>query len=279
MDTHNIKKHSPEQNEFLVRNISHSNPYDFAKLHRHTYYEVFLFEKADKGCQIIDFENYSLNSKSLYIVAPNQVHLMKRKKNEDGIVLQFTRDFLQTCISPIQFDLLYQFRTSPQTTLSNSKFKQLYSSFQKLKSIFESKDNYKLKQTQHYFAYSIFQILEVLSSSVKLNENKSIAYEFLEIAESNFKEQRKVSVYAQQLTISVNSLNKCLKNKFGKTALEILHNLLLTEVKRLLLVEQISNKEISFALNFDSPSSYSRFIRKQTGLSPSELKSNLHRNS
>lgn len=257
---------------FKAYDISHDNPYDFNQIHRHTYFEIFLFKNGDNGSQIIDFTKYEINSKNLYIVAPNQVHLMQRKIDEDGIVIQFTNEFLQTSISPIQLDWLYQIRTSPQTALSDVNFDKIYFSFEKLKKLYLLKGNYRQEQIRHYFAYTIFQILELLPTNIHIHDNKKIVYQFIEMAEQNFKEQTKVNTYANKLAISVSHLNRALKDRFGKTALEILHDLLLVEIKRLLLVEQLSNKEISYILNFDSQSSFSRFVRKHTGYSPSNFK-------
>lgn len=269
-----MKNHSFDFKDlgFKAYVVSHDNPYDFNQMHRHTYFEIFLFTHGFKGSQIIDFIKHEIKSKNLYIVAPNQVHLMQRKVDEDGIVIQFTNEFLQTSISPIQLDWLYQIRTSPQTALSDVNFDKLYFSFKKLEKLYLTKGDYRQEQIRHYFAYTIFQILELLPAPIQMDEDKNIVYQFVEMAEQNFKEQRKVSVYAKELTTSVSYLNRALKDRFGKTALEILHDLLLVEIKRLLLVEQLSNKEISYVLNFDSQSSFSRFVRKHTGCSPSNLK-------
>jgi AraC family transcriptional activator of pobA len=49
----------------------------------------------------------------------------------------------------------------------------------------------------------------------------------------------------------------------------------LSEAKRLLLFEKGSHKEIAYDLGFDSPTSFSAFIKTKTGLSPSELSKQL----
>lgn len=95
--THALYKES----ELLVTEINHMNFYDFSKIHRHSYFEMFLFEKCGKGCQLIDFNEHQIELQSLYIVAPNQVHLMKKEREEDGLLLQFTQEYLQTSIPEI----------------------------------------------------------------------------------------------------------------------------------------------------------------------------------
>lgn len=57
----------------------------------------------------------------------------------------------------------------------------------------------------------------------------------------------------------------------GLSPLQVIHNRLLLEAKRLLLTGSVSHKEIAFVLGFDSPSSFSLFIKGKTGHSPSAL--------
>ena len=70
--------------------LDHSNPYDFKREHRHSYYEIILVERG--GCnQLIDFINYPGYDYSCYIICPQQIHLMNRK-NSTGTVVQFTEE-------------------------------------------------------------------------------------------------------------------------------------------------------------------------------------------
>ena len=272
MKNHQFSNQTGLSSQILIEDISHDNPYDFTQIHRHSYFEIFLFKKGDGGSQVIDFVDYSIQSKHLYIVAPNQVHLMQRKPSEDGLVIQFSKSFLQSSIAPFQLDWLYKLRNTPVTSLSDKEFSILYQAFSILKQLQYSNNGYKRQQVRHAFAYIIFQILELLPFHITTEKDDNIAYSFIDLAEKNFKEQRKINLYAQQLGTSVNALNKKIKARFGKTALEIIHEMLIIEIKRILKIEQLSNKEISFQLNFDSQSSYSRFVRKHTGYAPSDLR-------
>ncbi|MFK7771982.1 MAG: helix-turn-helix domain-containing protein [Saprospiraceae bacterium] len=275
MKTHPLKKTQDEDVHFFVREIEHENPYDFSKIHRHTYFEILLFEKGNKGSQIIDFVEYEIKSKCLYIVAPNQVHLLKRQKNENGILIQFTKEFLQNSISPIQFDWLFSLQTNPEIELSKNGFETLYQSFLQLKNICNNQHTYQSFQVKHYFAFLFFQILEILPSPTKVFTEKNTTFQFLELAEKNFSKLRMVSDYVKLLNVSKSKLNNDVKESLGKTPLQIIHDLLMLEIKRLLVIEQRSNKEISYLLHFDSPSTFNRFVLKQTGLKPSVLKSQI----
>jgi AraC-like DNA-binding protein len=58
----------------------------------------------------------------------------------------------------------------------------------------------------------------------------------------------------------------------GENASEFIIKRIILEAKRLLIYTDLSNKEISFAINYDDPSYFSRLFRKKVGASPSEFR-------
>ena len=72
-----------------IEAISHNNQYNFNQIHRHSYYEILFFEKGG-GHQFIDFEKTLIKDNSCYTIKPNQVHLIKRNANANGLLIQFT---------------------------------------------------------------------------------------------------------------------------------------------------------------------------------------------
>jgi AraC family transcriptional activator of pobA len=61
----------------------------------------------------------------------------------------------------------------------------------------------------------------------------------------------------------------------GMSSLQVIHHRLVLEAKRLLLFGEESHKEIAYSLGFDSPASFSAFIKKKIGTTPSELQTQL----
>ena len=71
--------------------------------------------------------------------------------------------------------------------------------------------------------------------------------------------------------VNAEKLNKACKEALGKNALELIHEELLLEIRRLILFGNLSLKEIAYELNFDSPQNFSAFVKLKTGLVPLEL--------
>ena len=275
MKTYPLLNQESERLEFQMIEIAHKPLYNFKGIHRHDYFEFILFEDGGKGVQTIDFERYPITEKSLYVVMPNQVHLLEREREENGVIIQFTNEFLQASLSAVQLSDLHMLRSNPYTQLSDEVFHEIHASFQQLKKLYERKAEYQSQQIRHLFAYTFYQILEQLPNKSDASIETQTVYRFLDLAEQHFANLRNVAEYAKMINVSVRKLNEELRTKMGKTALQILHDLLIVEIKRLLLVEQLTHKEISYRLNFDSQASYNRFVQKHSSCKPSELKEKL----
>ncbi len=258
--------------EIRVRKVSHKNSYDYTSIHRHEYFEFILFESGNSGEQIIDFKEYTIQKNSLFIVCPNQVHLMNRVPSENGVLVQFTRDFLTLCIAPVKIEYLISLRSSSKTVLTNEQFQKVKLSIEQIKNELNLDSEYKYERVKHLFGFFFFEILDLLSSPSQLANNNSSALDFLIAVESNLRETRNVKDLADKIGVPVNKLTQEVKVQFNKTPLQLIHDATLVEIKRLLVVEKLSHKEIAFKLNFDSQSSYSRFIKQKTSLTPGELK-------
>lgn len=260
-----------------VNPINHENNFEFTKIHRHTYFEIFLIVKSNGGKHIIDFNKYDIEDKCLYIVAPDQIHLMQRKDMENGLLLQFKNSYLLSGFARTRPDWLFALQTNPKTKLNDKQFYEIYELLLKLKRLIASDKDFKGEIQHHFFMYLIFEIMEILKSKPSSQVKNKKVYQFLEFAEKDFKTNRNITSYAQQVGISVNNLTLEVKKILGKTPLQIIHNMLITEIKRLLITQDITHKEISYLLNFDSQSSYTRFVSRKLNCKPSELKAELEK--
>jgi len=265
MEKHSINK------AFEVELIEYKNQYDFSQIHRHTYFELILFQEGEgQGTNRIDFEEYTIHKNSLHIVCPDQIHLMKRRPGDTGLIIQFTKEFLVSSIHQLEPKWMYSLQSNPMAVLEPEQFAQLYASCQELNRMTREQKVFGALKVQHYFAYIIFQILEILSNhSVKASDN--ITLNFLMFAEAQFRENRTVESYAEQMHISTRKLRDKVRESLGRTPIQVLHELTMLEIKRLLSLKNISQKEIAHTLHFDSAASYTRFVKKYFDCSPTEL--------
>jgi AraC family transcriptional regulator, transcriptional activator of pobA len=106
---------------------------------------------------------------------------------------------------------------------------------------------------------------------LSLSGERKLLFAFQQQLEIQFRDNHQVSKYASALNTTEKKLAGITKKYIGQSPLQVIHNRLLLEAKRLLLFEDIAHKEIAFQLGFDSPASFSLFIKNKTGFTPSEL--------
>ena len=79
---------------------------------------------------------------------------------------------------------------------------------------------------------------------------------------------QKVSDFARLLAVSPNHLNRCVQGTIGRSAQELLLEVLLLEIKVLLKQTPLSIGEIAYKLGKKDPSDFTRFFRNKTGMTP-----------
>lgn len=255
--------------------LDHQNPYDFKRKHRHNYYEVILVEKG--GCnQLIDFINYEGYDYSCYIISPQQVHLMNRK-NAKGVVLQFAEEAIH---SAELLSVLKQTAFNPNAAIVFENQKELFTDFASLihmmsKHLREVKITTK-RSSSHLLLALISMIVDAMnSSSEERDYDKKLLIDFYQLLEQHFSGGKGVHFYIEKLGTNDKKLARLTKKHLGMSPLQVIHNRLLLEAKRLLLFEDISHKEMAYKLGFDSPASFSAFIKLKSGYSPTEFASQL----
>lgn len=269
----NLISLSPLNTFLKVESLDYPNPYDFKTPHRHDYFEIILIKKGG-GEQLIDFSKTSLEADTVYVVYPRQIHFLKREAAE-GLLIQFKKEVFEF-IFPLQYHHLYF--THPDLKLSSKHFEYVYGLTE---TILQLNNNQNTSPLSIYKSYSYLQIL--LISLIEFFQNKSpemadnFAGQFLQLVSQNIKEKRKVTDYAQMMNLSSEKLTSLCKESFGSTPLKIIHEELLLEIKRSIILGKLSLKEIAFSLHFENTSNFSAFVKTATKLSPSELQEELKR--
>lgn len=117
---------------------------------------------------------------------------------------------------------------------------------------------------------SIYRIQQ--HSDKKQTRSETIFIQFMRLLEENFKRERRVSWYGQQLCITPKYLSETVRLISKRTPNEWIDNYVVREIRVQLKSSTKSIKEISQEMNFPNQSFFGKYFREHTGLSPSEYR-------
>lgn len=106
------------------------------------------------------------------------------------------------------------------------------------------------------------------SGTVTLSRADACVEQLRALIEEHFRRERLISFYAGRLAMTADRLNDHVKRAIGVTAGHLIRQRVLIEAKRQLVFTAQPIHEIAYDLAFSDPSHFTRFFRKQTGMTP-----------
>lgn len=218
-----------------------------------------------------------------HILALTPIQYIQYISGRDVILYQFNREFY--CIKDHDHEvscagmLFFGNINIPIISLDEKeqqKYKTLHEVFI---DELETKDNIQAEMLRMLMGRFIIKSTRLLKAKEGIIETqKSSKVDLLRafnvLVEQHFKNEHSVSFYAEKLYKSP----KTLSNNFAKlnrSPLQIIHQRIVLEAKRLLTYTDKSAKEIAYEIGFDDASHLSRLFKKHTSQSPSEFKKTL----
>lgn len=115
------------------------------------------------------------------------------------------------------------------------------------------------------------QIVDEKERSVR-NRREEYFAKFITLLSHNFKRERTVGFYAEQMCVTPKYLSLLIKEFSGKSAAEWIDYYVITEAKMLLRYSTMSIQEVAYELGFSSQSFFGKYFKHLIGVSPSEYK-------
>lgn len=94
---------------------------------------------------------------------------------------------------------------------------------------------------------------------------------FRELLVKHAREHRPVDFYAQTLGTTVAQLGRICREEISSSPLAVINEHLVREAQRALVYSHMSVKQIAHDLEFDDIAYFSRYFRKQTGVTPTQF--------
>ena len=101
---------------------------------------------------------------------------------------------------------------------------------------------------------------------------EAILTKYIKMVEANFRQERRVGWYAQQLCITPKYLSEMVKAASNKTPTEWIDNYVTMELRVLLKNSSKSIKAITEEMNFPNQSFLGKYFKEHVGMSPSKYR-------
>lgn len=247
------------------------------ELHRHDFFYILVL-KNGQGEHEIDFVEYAISDRCLFLMRPGQVHKIHLKAGSTGFLLQFNPQFLDAPYSSIR-ESLRKVSHRNFCTLGGDDFPDLERPLDHiLKEFGQKKEGYEevIKASLHIFFIELLRYRKTqpdhpVAAAPYAQEKLE---EFLDLVQQDVFEHKQASHYAQKLNLSAYQLSSITKSLLERTPSEVINDHIILESKRNLLATSMQVNQIAYHMGYDDTSYFIRFFRKHTGVSPESFRQN-----
>ena len=197
-----------------------------------------------------------------------------------GIAIIIDYDFFKETIKSVhELSSLFLFaRSHPVFRLPSERADFIGETFFRMKAkIDEPENHFRREMVQSLFLAMVYEMSNVIYKVQAQNEEchtraEEIFTQFLLLVEKNFREERRVGWYAEQLCISAKYLSETVKAVSKRTPNDWIDSYVTMELRMLLRNTQKTIKEITQELHFSNQSFLGKYFKEHTGKSPSEYR-------
>ncbi|RAV30571.1 AraC family transcriptional regulator [Sinomicrobium soli] len=246
--------------------------------HKHDFF-VLVFFSSGSGVHEIDFHSYPILPGSVFMMSPGQTHHWKFTADTDGFVLFHTREFYEMHFmnrSLYNFPFYYSVQNPSSLFIPDEDRECISGLFARI-----FREHMRGGYMSTPLVASLLDILYINMSRLYLQtENSEVTVpagytkkiRILErLIEEHYPVEKSASAYAAMMNISPKHLNRMVKLSLGKTVTELVADRVLLEAKRLLVHAPKSFAAIARTLGYEDYAYFSRFFRRNTGMTPSDF--------
>ena len=246
--------------------------------HRHSFYHLVLFTEGS-GRHTIDFHHFQATPYQIYFMIPGQVHTWDFEGDMEGYVVNFSDSFFKSFLLQPEyldsFSFLDQDSSNNVLMLAESVRVHVCRLFEELLSQNARASAWRDDMVR-VLLLQIFLIIEQ-SDSVDRKKNaekgkNATVRNFMRLIDKHYDRLRLPGQYAEMLNVTPNHLNALCKEHVGMQAGELIRSRIVLEAKRLLINLDLTVSEIAYKLNFNDNSYFTKFFRKETGMTPEDFR-------
>ena len=277
---HNFSSPERKSQQFQVEVFDANRHFSVKYPHRHDFFEV-LYLHHGSGYHVIDGNNYEIKPPCVFFMSPGQAHKLELSNDIEGYIFIFTADFYllnrRNPNSLIEFPFFYTIhQDNPPLHLTNPEDVRFLEALFR-QSIVEANANGESKMEM---LRSILDLI-LTTCAARYHENEHLSQkgkgqimvkQFFHLLEENYAQNLQINRYAEMIGVTPSHLTQTVKMLTGKTSSQMIRGKQLLEIKRLLAHTNLSVSEIASQLNFEDQSYFTKFFKRETGLTPLQFR-------
>jgi len=237
-------------------------------------YALILRIKGD-SIRSVDQHLYEVKPLSLQLINPGSLFSFEDTSDyAKSFVLLFDSNFIkEDNLSLERGEKLCSFHQKhcENVQLDATLYAQVLDIYEHINAEFRIKNSGYVNLIKMYINQLLYMLQrekKKLHVETKYTKSEQISAEFLSLIEEYFQTKKKVYEYADMLNITANHLSEIVQNTLHVSALSFIHKRILKEAEYLLCYSELSIKQITSELNFESSSQFGRFFKHNRNLSP-----------
>lgn len=194
-------------------------------------------------------------------------------------MLIFTQDFIVKHLGKTEglksLQLFNELLESPKIQLSKPLFIEIETILQQIKNETEiKKDTYSSSIKRgllHVLVSKLYREKTRGKEAFKNTKYLNQLINFQSLVEEQWSDSKTALNYAKQMAVTPKTLNSIVKSVLNKSAKSLIDDIVITQIKRLLINTELSITEIAYKSGFDDPTNFFKYFKKNTTFSPKQF--------
>jgi AraC-like DNA-binding protein len=228
------------------------------------------------SCSVrINFTSHRITTNDALIILPTHIFSIEDCSSDfKADALLYTNDYWSSVAQSINYSMLKKVEFHPLVNLTSDKQAEIYS----LLRIIIEREKGDVSTIERSIigciAYSLLMILAVTIDNCDtvlpriVSRKEELTRRFFDLLSVHFETERQVAFYASKLCVTPKHLSMCVKEITKLSMLDWINNATILSIKRRLRTTNDTIQQISEDFNFQTASSFSRYFRQHTGMTP-----------
>ena len=236
---------------------------------------IFLKKGYLRGrCNLMDIEAMA---PCMSILLPDQIlEFTESSEDLEGMIVLMSARFTERLNIKVDFDMMQTFQSQRVIPLNEEALATMLQFCEMVKRLSQFPDHPFLMETAvnltRAFFFGAGYFFHQRPETVAQSRGEQLVDGFLKLVQMHCRQERQLDFYAQELCISAKYLAATVKAVTGKTAGDWIEDYVMLEAKAMLTNTDMTISQISDHLHFPDTSTFGKYFRRHTGLSPKEFK-------